>query len=320
MEMISLLQPVVLIIGALFVLIRGADVFLSGVMQLCTRARLQPFIIGALVIGVGTALPELAASMAAVIARESEMVIANVVGSGIVNILFVVGLMAVVAGRIVIRPQVLTAELPLFVLVHALFFGVIFDRYVTSGEAIFLLLTCGVYIWHTVREDRLVLPVTSVTATPWSFRSVEFIKICGVMGLGLCAVLLGAHYTVTGVTTVASLLSLPTSIVSMTLLALATALPEMAVALQAVRQGQPDIAIGSIFGANIYMTLVVVGIPALFVTLPVATVVSDLGVWCLYAASLVFVVVLMSRQILRSEGIIMLIGFCFFLIHLTQFM
>ncbi len=321
MDLFSVIQPVILIIGSLFVLIRGADALIEGILLFCARAKIQPLVAGMMVVGIGTALPELAAAVAAVLAGHSEMVVAGVVGSGIVNILFVVGLMAVVAGRILIRPQVLTAELPLFVLVHALFFGVIFDGYVTSGEAIFLLLVCAVYIWHTIREDRALLPKViieneGIVTGPLTGT----LKSAGFILIGLAAVLFGAHYTVSGVTTIAAMFSVPTSIMSLTLVALATALPEMVVALQSVRQGQPDIAIGSIFGANIYMMLVVVGIPALMVNLPVATVVNELGLWCLYAASIVFVVVLMSRQILRSEGIIMVLGFLFFLMHVTKFM
>ncbi len=320
MEILFLLQPVVLVIGALFVLLRGADVFLDGVLQLGAKLKLSAFVLGALVVGVGTALPELAAALAAIHSGETEMVVASAVGSSIVNILFVVGLMAVVMGRVIIRPQVLTAELPLFVLVHALFFGVVFDGYVTSGEALFLLATCAVYVWHGAREDRLVVPrptvevTTEVVVDKHLFRSILFVVI------GLIAVLLGANYTVAGVTQIATLLQIPASLMSLTVIALATALPELAVAIQAMRQGQPDIAIGSIFGANIYTLLVVVGVPALFTTLPVSTAVSELGIWCLYAASAVSVIVLMSRQILRSEGIIMVLGFLFFLMHLSTYL
>ena len=92
MELIQLAQWSGILIGALFVLVRGADLFVEGAKRIGAHLGMSSFAIGVLIVGLGTSLPELASSMAAVLAGSTEIVIANAVGSNITNILLIVGI------------------------------------------------------------------------------------------------------------------------------------------------------------------------------------------------------------------------------------
>ncbi|MCA9362214.1 sodium:calcium antiporter, partial [Candidatus Kaiserbacteria bacterium] len=114
MDWIQLAQLVGILGVALFVLIRGADLFIEGAKQIGRAFGMSPFAIGVLIVGIGTSLPELASSVAAVLANSPEIAIANAVGSNITNILLIVGVLAALGGPVLINKNLLKTELPIF--------------------------------------------------------------------------------------------------------------------------------------------------------------------------------------------------------------
>ncbi|MCA9360068.1 sodium:calcium antiporter, partial [Candidatus Kaiserbacteria bacterium] len=102
MDIIQLAQWSGILIVALFVLVRGADLFIEGAKRIGSAFGMSPFAIGVLIVGIGTSLPELASSLAAVVAGTTEIVIANAVGSNITNILLIVGVLAALGGPVMI--------------------------------------------------------------------------------------------------------------------------------------------------------------------------------------------------------------------------
>ncbi len=298
---------------SLYVLIKGADVFLDGAKQVGQALGMSAFAIGILIVGFGTSLPELASSIAAVLQGATELVAANVVGSNITNILLIVGLMAVIAGRLAFNQDILKTELPLFVISQAMLVAVIVDGRVDRVDAAFLLTIFAAYLWYIIVEAKHGKQAKST-------RPKLQLKTFLLMLLGLGAVLVGAYYTVEMAVNIATALSVPITLVSITAVAIGTSLPELMVGIQSVRKKEMEMAVGNIFGSNTFNALVVLGIPALIAPLIVDTVVLGLGIWFMLAASLMIFVIGLSRQVMRWEGLMMLIFFGYFLTKLAVFL
>ena len=130
---------------------------------------------------------------------------------------------------------------------------------------------------------------------------------------------IGAHYTVEMVVNIATAIEVPLGLISIAAIALGTSLPELFVSLQALKTGEAELAIGNIFGSNAFNILVVIGIPGLIAPLVAGEVVMGLGIGILAAASAILFVNGLARQIMRWEGMMLLLFFGFFLIKLIDY-
>lgn len=301
---------------AVFVLVRGADMFVVGASQVGASLGMSSFAIGVLIAGFGTSLPELASSIAAVMQNSPEIVVANAVGSNITNILLVVGMVVFVGGRIVIKRDLIKSELPIFFIATVHFVMMIYDGQVDRIESILLVGTFGAYIWYLRSEAE---ETDNVTLKKEGRRPQLHANSIAFLTLGLAAVLVGAHYAIQMVINIGGAAHIPIEMISIAAIALGTSLPELFVALKAVKSGHGEMAIGSIFGSNAFNILMVVGIPGLFATLPAGPVVVQLGLPVLMAASAIFFVNGLARQVMRWEGMMMLLFFAFFIVKLFVF-
>jgi cation:H+ antiporter len=317
MEYFQLAQWIVYLGIALFALVRGADTFVVGAKQVGASLGMSKFAIGVLIVGFGTSLPELASSLAAALGGNTQIVVANAVGSNITNILLVVGILATLGGRIIIKRDLIKTELPIFFIATTHFLAVTWDGTVDRIEAVLLLGTFIAYIWYLFTEAEDVDAVDLVKdkggRPRLEAKSLAFII------LGVSAVLVGAHFTVEMVVNIATMAAVPLGLVSILAIALGTSLPELFVSLQALKTGEAELAIGNIFGSNAFNILMVIGIPALIVPLVADEVVMGLGLQVLLAASAIFFVNGLAKQVMRWEGMMMLLFFGFFLVKLTDF-
>jgi len=312
----NLLMLGLVFVFSLFILIKGADVFVEEAKTIGVKIGMSPFVIGVLIVGMGTSLPELASSLAAVYNNETTMVTANVVGSNITNILLIVGLLALISPKIVIRRDLMKSELPIFVIATTHFLFIIHDGIVTRVESFLLLGTFTAYLWYIIKEppsDLEVIEEVSKEDNSNLFKSIALLVV------GLVAIVLGAHFTVYSAIEMASLIGVPISIVTILGIAIGTSLPELAASFKAIKIGDADLAIGNIFGSNVMNMLFVVGLPAFFTNLLVDNVVMEMGMYILLATSVIFFVHGLSRRLMRWEGAMLLLFFAFFVIQLFQY-
>jgi cation:H+ antiporter len=315
MELIQLIQWGGILAAALYVLVRGADLFVEGAKQIGAALGMSSFAIGVLIVGLGTSLPELASSIAAVAAGTTEIVIANAVGSNITNILLIVGVLAMIGGPVMINRNLLKTELPIFFIATVHFVASVYDGVVDRIEAMLLFGTFCAYMWYLFSSNNSAKKEMAVKNgnSKITVKNVVFILI------GILAVLVGAHYTVEMAVNIATGFSIPIGLVSIGAIAIGTSLPELFVSLRALKTGETDLAIGNIFGSNAFNILLVVGLPGLFAQLVADQVVMELGITVLVAASLILFVLGLARQVQRWEGVAMIIFFTFFLIKLVAF-
>ena len=315
MELLQLAQWSGILAVSLFVLVRGADLFVAGAKKIGAHFGMSSFAIGVLIVGLGTSLPELASSLAAVLAGSTEIVIANAVGSNITNILLIVGLLAAIGGPVVINKNLLKTELPIFMIATIHFVASVYDGVIDRIEALLLFGTLCAYIWYlfSPSNDSKDEMKVDIEKKRMSLKDVVFVV------LGIAAVLVGADYTVDMAVNIATGLSIPLGLVSIGAIAIGTSLPELFVSLRAIKDNEADLAIGNIFGSNAFNILLVVGVSGLLAPLKAGTVVMDLGLVVMIAASLILFVNGLARQVQKWEGGMMLLFFIFFMVKLIEF-
>jgi cation:H+ antiporter len=321
----------IVFIISLALLIKSADWLIINAEKIGLSLGISPFVIGIVVVGVGTSFPELISSLAAVIKGVPDVVVANAVGSNISNILLIVGISAILGWRLVVTKSLIDLDLPLLAIGTVILLGVLSDKQVTFGESLLMLITYGIYLLYTVshKEEDLEEVVEFLPSRQERrkhilqkkkkedlirpkivFKDIVFL-IIGILGL-----VLGAKYLIEAVVRLSTLLNIATGIIAITAVALGTSLPELLVSAKAAWKKKPEIALGNIFGSNVFNALVVIGFPGLFRILPVDINTYSIGIPTMALSTLLFVISGISRRIHVWEGAFYLSLYILFLAKL----
>lgn len=319
---------------SLALLIKGADWFVESSEKIGLALKISPFIIGVTIVAIGTSLPELASSLAAVFKDATEIVAANVVGSNIANILLIVGLAAVVTKSfLAVRRSLIDIDLPLLASVTVLFGFILLDGKISRGEGIFLLLAFLVYLLYTIYqrgvEPEKPLPeemrpgeIVEVLPSRITRRKVKKpveklnFKVFLFLILGAISLTIGANYLIDSVLRLAEILKIGISVIAIFAVAVGTSLPELVVSVRAAAQKKYEIALGNIFGSNVFNALVVIGIPAMIKPLVVDSITFQIGFPFMVVATILLVISGITRRISIWEGSMFLVIYILFLAKL----
>jgi cation:H+ antiporter len=312
----GLLWPALLVVS-LAVLIKGSDWFTHGAERIGRRLGLPAFVIGMTVVATGTSLPELISSVLAVLRGASEIVAGNVVGSNIANLLFILGLAALLEEHLKIQKKLINVDLP-FLVTSAFFLAfVLFDGEVTRPEAGFLLFGMVVYFHYTIRQRTHGAEHTETDRAPGQVATGQDTSAMARSGLllvlGGALIYLGAEGTVRSVLEIAGLMGVGAEVVAASAVALGTSLPEVAVTLVAARRGQAEMAVGNVIGSNVFNAFAVVGLSGLVGPLIVPASIVGFALPVMVAATLVAYVLVIDQEMTRWEGLLMLAFYVFFL-------
>ena len=302
-------------IGSLLALLKGSDWLLRGAERIGVHFKLSRFTIGVLIVGVGTSLPELASSISAIFHGMTEIASANVIGSNIYNILFIIGITAIIGKKLTVTKDLMDSELPIFLVATIIFLGVAYDGKIGFVEALLLFLGYLIYLFHTLRDTEDFNPVVTDVKRDVKLLRSKLGGIFLVFFLGLAGVLAGAKFMVDAVIQIAEVLHIAPEIVSLTAVALGTALPELFISIRALKQGKSDIAIGNVFGSNAFNLLMVIGVTGLFSTVTISSVSYTIGLPMLAASTFIFLVFGISKSVYRWEGFMLLVLFAFFILR-----
>ncbi|MBU1037186.1 calcium/sodium antiporter [Patescibacteria group bacterium] len=316
----------IVFIISLIILIKGADWLLVSAEKIGFAAGLSPFIIGVTIIGLGTSFPELITSLFATFRGATEIVTANAIGSNIANILLVIGFSALIGKRLVVTKNLIDLDLPLLAISTVLLLGIIWDRQVTFFEALLLLISYSIYLLYTVshkdseesKEAAKILPSREIRRKHIFEKRVllkskltlkDFVLlIAGIIGL-----FLGAKYLIESIIKLAEILDISTGVIAITAVSVGTSLPELFVSMKAACQKKSEVAIGNIFGSNVFNSLVVIGLPGMFKTLSLDNSTYVIGVPIMALATLLFIISGISRKIHMWEGAFFLLLYIFFI-------
>lgn len=295
----------VVFIIAMTILLKGSDYFTDATEDVGKSLGIPNFILGVTVVSMGTSLPELVSSVFAVQAGSSEIVVGNVVGSNLTNILLILGITAVVAKKLKVSWDLAAVDLPLFIGTSALLLLTTYDGVFTTYEAIISILAFFVYFGY-------VFNVHGGESGSKKKGKVGM-KTVGVLLSSVVAIYFGAKYVVGAVIAIAAILSIPAEIVAVSAVALGTSLPELVVSLMAVKKGNAEMAIGNILGSNIFNATLVMGVAGLFGTLIVPVTLITLYFPLIIVASLMYYFVSQDKEVVRWEGLMLLTLYALFL-------
>lgn len=253
-------------ISGLIVLIVGAELLVRGASKLALSFGISPLVVGLTVVSFGTSSPELAVSVQSAWSGRVDIALGNVVGSNIFNILFILGLSALITPLVVHR-QLIRQEVPLMVGVSLLLWALAADGGISRGEGLlFVALLLG-YTFLVIRQSRretaadreLASPAAPADATAWDRHwGVQVLLVLA--GLGL--LIAGSNWLVGAAVALARQLGMSELVVGLTIVAMGTSLPEVATSVMAAVRGERDIAVGNVVGSNIFNILAVLGISA----------------------------------------------------------
>ncbi|HAA88982.1 MAG: Na+/Ca+ antiporter, CaCA family [Thermoanaerobacterales bacterium 50_218] len=292
---------------SLFVLIKASDIFTDAAEKTGVFFGLPGYITGITIVGLGTSLPELASSVLAAVANSTEIVVGNVVGSNIANILLILGATALVRQNLRIHWSQSNLDL-FFLLGSAVFVSLTAaNGKFASIEGLFCIAGLFSYMSLLVRKTR-----GNSNDKKEKKEKINW-KIPLALVISPVFIYLGARYTVEAVIHFSEILKVGSEVIAASAVALGTSLPELAVSLSAGRKGKAQIAVGNIVGSNIFNSLAVMGVPSLIATLEVPRNIVLLGLPTMVGVTVLYLLMIRNREIGRWEGILLLLLYGIFL-------
>ena len=302
---------VILLVVGFILLIKGADIFVDGASSTAQNFKIPKMVIGLTIVAFGTSAPEFAVSVKAVLSGSSEIVLGNVVGSNILNILLILGVSSLFS-PMGVKDNTVRKEIPLTMLISCLLTVLVFDNMFdknvvnmisrTDGLVIMLYFIIFIYYLFTIMKSG---KKEEEEKAPYGiFKSILFIII------GLAGIVFGSDFVVDSATYIAKALNVSEKMIGLTIVAFGTSLPELVTSVQAARKGENDIAIGNIIGSNIFNIGIVIGLPALFIDNIMIGTFNAIDMFTMiFAAVLLYALTFKKRKIDRHEGIIILVIF-----------
>ena len=248
------------------VLVGGGELLVRGASRLATALRISPLVIGLTVVAFGTSAPELAVSVQATLAGSGDLAVGNVVGSNIFNVLFILGLSALIV-PLAVSSQLIRWDVPVMIVASLLvpIFG--WDGSINRLEGAILFVGVVAYTWRCIRQSRKEsLAVYAEFAQEWptaSHRAGKQVLDLVLIVIGLILLGGGSRLLIDGAVTIAESLGVSELVIGLTIVAAGTSLPEVVTSLVAAMRGQRDIAVGNVVGSNIFNVLCVLGLSSI---------------------------------------------------------
>ena len=258
-----ILNIIFLIVGFI-ILIKGADIFVDGASAVAGNFKVPKMLIGLTIVAFGTSAPELAVSIKSLISGSGDMVLGNVIGSNILNILLILGLSAMFHS-LAVKNNTVKKELPITLMITTAFAVLLSDSIFTKnltnsftrGDGIVLLLFFGVFMYYLISMSKNKTDIAEIDDTNYpSMKKAIFLTL-----LGLIGIVFGSNFVVESASFIAKTIGISERMISLTIVAIGTSLPELVTSVTATRKGEYDIAIGNVVGSNIFNIGVVIGIP-----------------------------------------------------------
>ncbi len=304
------LDIILLIIGFV-ILIKGADLFVDGASSIAGNFNVSKMLIGLTIVAFGTSAPEFAVSVKSLLSGSGDIVLGNVVGSNILNILLILGVSSLFHS-LSVKNNTVKKELPITILITILFSVLLsksfFDKNLTNSltriDGIVILLFFLVFIYYLISMARNKIDNDS------DEKYLPLIKAICYTVIGIVSIVLGSNLVVQNASDIAKIIGISEKMIALTIIAFGTSLPELVTSITATRKGEYDLAIGNVVGSNIFNIGIVLGLPiALFGGISNITF-NYIDLLVMISSVLVlFLCSFKDYKITRREGIMFLILF-----------
>ena len=266
------------VVFGLIILCIGGYAIVSGGVSLAKRLKISSMIIGLTVVAYGTSTPELAAAILAALNSHTELILGNIIGSNISNVGMVIGISAIFAPLLISKITV-RKWIPIMIGVSLLVIAMSYDGEISQMDGVILIVALIGFTIYTIKtvkthaitntenigtqhvEGELFLSRYKIETLPKAFALI---------GIGIALLFLGGHFTVNGAVAVAESFGLSQLVIGVIIVGIGTSLPELITSVIAIARKQTDIGVGNIVGSNIYNILLILGIAATMVGIPVS--------------------------------------------------
>jgi len=316
----------------LYFLIKSSDYFTDAAEKIGIWLGIPAFIVGVTIVSIGTSLPELASSIAAVFnpaVGASSIVAGNVIGSNITNILLVLGIASLFVKKMKISWELISVDLPLLFGSAAVLIFLIFDDFIfwiishgltnlsnvkpqiTWLESITCIIGFMIYVTYTASNRPSKDHRVKRKKLGW--------KTPVIIMASIAIIYFSAKYTVESVVHIGTIIGVSQAILAATAIAIGTSLPELMVTITAVRKKKFELAIGNVLGSNIFNTFMVIGIPGVLSAFsPVSGLAVDTSIWLIalpfmLAATFLYIFMTQDNTLTRYEGLMLLLMYVIFI-------
>lgn len=298
---------ILLLLVGLGLVVLGADWLVNGASSIARRAGISEFVIGLTIVGFGTSCPELVVSLSGAIEGNSDISVGNVVGSNIFNVLFILGLTAMVLpvgmtdkNRRIDIPITLGVTILLVILgITGSMSGPVISRW----EGVLMLLVFSVYLFYCFKSDSKDEFSETQRAT------LSITKSIALTLTGLAGLIFGGDLFVDSATALARQIGVSDKFIAVTILAGGTSLPELATSLVAAIKGKEQLALGNILGSNVFNAMMILGLSSVITPLSFAsmTIVDIITLVLSAVLLLIWAYTGRKNRIDRREGAAMLL-------------
>ena len=298
---------ILLLLVGLGLVVLGADWLVNGASSIARRAGISEFVIGLTIVGFGTSCPELVVSLSGAIEGNSDISVGNVVGSNIFNVLFILGLTAMVLpvgmtdkNRRIDIPITLGVTILLVILgITGSMSGPVISRW----EGVLMLLVFSAYLFHCFKSDSK----DEFSETQQATLSIT--KSIALTLTGLAGLIFGGDLFVDSATALARQIGVSDKFIAVTILAGGTSLPELATSLVAATKGKEQLALGNILGSNVFNAMMILGLSSVITPLSFAsmTIVDIITLVLSAVLLLIWAYTGRKNRIDRREGAAMLL-------------
>lgn len=307
----------------LIVLVIGADWLVRGAARLAATFGVPPLVIGLTVVAFGTSAPELAVSVKSAFAGQTELAVANVVGSNIFNVLVILGLSALIA-PLVISHQLIRQDVPVMIAVSVVLVLMTLDGGLERWEAGVLLAGLILYTLFLFWQGR-----RQAAADPAAVADDEVSELIGsdspawkniaLVVAGLACLVQGGQWMVESAVDIATMFGVSEAVIGLTIVAAGTSLPEVMTSLMATFRGQRDIAVGNVVGSNTFNILCVLGVSGVIApeSLTLSDQLAGIDMPVMMAVALLCLPLFFTGSVLsRSEGVLFVLLYLSYLAYM----
>ena len=306
-----MLINIMLMLIGFVILIKGADFFVEGASGIAKNLKVSKMLIGLTIVSFGTSAPEFAVSVKSLLAGSGDITLGNVIGSNILNILLILGCSAIIHS-LTVKNNTVKKELPITMLITTVFAVLVsdhvFDKSIpntfTRSDGIIVILFFAVFLYY------LISMAHHKTEENIEEENISNLKAGLYTIVGIIGVILGSNFVVNSAIFLARTWGVSERLISLTIIALGTSLPELVTSVTATKKGEYDIAIGNVVGSNIFNIGVVIGVPTAILGGIGIVNFSYIDVLVMIASSVIlFMFSFKDYKIDRTEGILFLILF-----------
>lgn len=309
---------VILLLGFLL-LIKGADYFVDGASSIAKYFKMPPILIGLTIVAFGTSAPEASVSIGAAIKGSNDIVIGNILGSNIFNMLLVLGVCSVINPIKVKRgtvlkefPFALLSSIVLYILSKDIILQPQRSNVLSRGDGLILLSLFSIFVYYLVE-----MALMSEERVSDNTKFVPLHKSALWIAVGLGGIILGGNWVITSSSSIGMRLGMSEGLVGLTIVAVGTSLPELVTSIVAALKGQSDLAVGNIIGSNLFNVLFILGASAVISPVTIHSSLFFDIVYMLLATLMAFVFSATKWTASKKEGIMLALSYIAYMVYIV---